>query len=335
MTAAERTFDKDAQRLVVALPPAPAGHRATVIAANPDGQTSLFAQAAPAIYTYENEVVPSVSVTANSSLPAGVEAQVEITGLNTSFADGQVQAGFHSSDAVVRRLWVVSPTRLLANVWIAPGAAAGLLPLTVTAGLNSITTPLGLLVSSPNARQLSLTPASGAPGSIVPVTIRGNLNGAALTATVNDRPVSIAGVNGSSVLIQIPAGLPVGPATLKLTAGAEQSLPIAISVEPPPPNILAAFGTGNTLIDANRPGRTGETIRLMVQGLGDGAITTARVSLSIAGIEHTPSLIVPMGGAGGHEVHFTLLPTVASGMAQTTVAIDGRTSPAYALPIRQ
>lgn len=335
VTAAERSFDRDGQRMMVTLPPAPAGHRATVIAANPDGQTSLFAQAAPAFYTYENEVVPSVSVTANSSLPAGVEALVEITGLNTSFAEGQVQAGFHSSDAVVRRLWVVSPTRLVANVWIAPGAAAGLLPMTVTAGLNSITTPLGLLVSASNARQLSLTPASGSSGSIVPVTIRGSLNGAALAATVNDRPVSIAGVNGNVVLIQIPGGLPVGPATLKLTAGADQSLPIALSVEPPPPNILAAFGTGNALLDANRPGRTGETIRLMVLGLGEGAISTARVSVSVAGIEHTPALIIPMGGAGGHEVHFALLPAVASGIAQTTVMIDGRTSPAYALPIRQ
>ena len=42
--------------------------------------------------------------------------------MNTRFADGQTIVGFGSSDILVRRVWVLSPTRLLANVSVAPTA---------------------------------------------------------------------------------------------------------------------------------------------------------------------------------------------------------------------
>ena len=337
MTAETRSLDEANQRMVISLPNAPLGHRAALVAVNTgERQTSLFAQPTPVTYVYDAAETPAIAVTSGSALPAGVEAQIEITGLNTQFAEGQVQAGFHTSDAVVRRLWVLSPTRLLANVWLAPGVAPGMLPLTVTCGLNTITTQGALQVGAANPRLMSLSPASGASGSIVPVTVNG-LTPGALIATVNDRPAGVVGVNGNVVLIQLPAGLPAGPATVRLISGSEQSLPIAISIEPPPPIIIAAFGNGNVPFDANRPARPGETVRLMVQGLSDKAeVPLARVSLSIAGIEHAPAKIVPLGGAGGHEVHVVLQATVAPGNAQTTVSIDGtRTSSPFALPVRQ
>ena len=337
--ASVRAFDAVAQRLVVTAPPAPVGHRGTVVALNSDGQSSAFSQSTPFTFSFDTDFgaapPPPAALAAATSLPAGVESLVEITGLNTAFAEGQVQAGFHTSDAVVRRLWVVSPTRLLANVWVSPLAAPGLYPLTVTSGLSTLTLPGALQVASANPRQLSITPVAAVAGAIVPVTVNG-YTGGALAATVADRPAAIVGVNGNVVLVQVPAGLPVGPAVLRLTAGADQALPIAISIEAPPPVIIAAFGTGNVLIDANRPARAGETIRLMTQGLSDARdLSTARVTVSIAGIEHSVAQIVPLGGAGGHEVLVSVLPSVAAGVAQTTVTIDGnRTSAMFSLPVR-
>lgn len=341
--ATQRSFD--GQRLVVSVPPAPLGHRGTVIALNSDGQSSAFSQSSPFTFSFDTDfgaslaAAPPATLSANTTLPAGVESLVEITGLNTAFAEGQVQAGFHTSDAVVRRLWVVSPTRLLANVWISPNAAPGLYPLTVVSGLSSLSAPAALQVAAPNARQLSATPVSAPAGATVPVTLNG-FTGGTLTATVNDRPAPIAGVNGNTILVQLPAGLPVGPAILRFATGADQSLPIAISIEPPPPIIIAAFGTGNVLIDNNRPARPLETIRLMTQGLSDAKeIPLTRVVVTIAGQEHPVTRIDTMGGAGGHEVlvqlSSTLPATVPNGLAQTTITIDGRTSAVFNLPVRQ
>jgi len=337
VAAVIRSFEPENQRIIVVLPPAPLAHRATVIAANPDGQTSLFAQSTPVTFFYDVADVPAVAITANGVLPAGVESLVEITGVNTNFVDGQVRAGFHTSDAVVRHLWVLTPTRLLANVWLAPGTTPGLLPLTVTCGLNTITTPGALQVNPANQRVISLSPVAAAAGTVVAVPVSGLAAGAStVTVTVNDRPANVTGVSGNLVLVQVPAGLPVGPAVLRLTAGSETSLPIAISVEPPPPMIIMAFNAGNVLVDAARPARPGDTMRLMVQGLSDQQnLQPSRVTINIAGIEHSAAPpIVPLGGAGGHEVRVTLLPNVPAGVVPVTIAIDGRVSAPFALSVR-
>ena len=115
----------DAEHGTVVPPAGSSGQRATVTVFNPDGQNSMFVEAdAPPTYQYGVADAPAVTF-APATLPAGVEAMVEINGTNTNFADGQTTIGFGSSDVFVRRLWVLSPTHAYANVTVTPQAAVG------------------------------------------------------------------------------------------------------------------------------------------------------------------------------------------------------------------
>src|SRR4029077_3840166 len=103
-------FD-DQGRAVVALPPGLAGSRTVLKAFNPDGQNSMFLQSTlPITYTYAtgDACVASFSP---SSLPAGTESWVEITGSNSNFVDGVTMGGVGSRDVQGRGSWGVGPNK--------------------------------------------------------------------------------------------------------------------------------------------------------------------------------------------------------------------------------
>jgi uncharacterized protein (TIGR03437 family) len=329
VTAAARSFDEAGQRLTVVAPSAWNGHRAAVVALNPDGQSSLFLTGNQPL-TLALEGNEGLFVANPSGLPAGTEAMVEITGVNTSFLDGQISLGFGSSDVVVRRVWVGANNRILANVLVSPSAAAGTTSVTLVSGLQQL--PVSPFTIQPaNSRQLSLSPAGAASGGAATVQLHGPAVSGAVTVTLNDRPVPGAALNGNAVTFAVPAGLAPGPLPLRVTVGNDVSLPILFMVEPPPPQIIAAAAQLGANIDANRPARPGETIVLSVAGLGDAA-SANRILINVGGIEHTPQQVQAVNGF--HQVTFAISPNVPSGIATTTVAVDGRTSAPFALVVR-
>ena len=108
---------------VVVQPPQGAhSQTATVTVFNTDGLNSMLVQSQnPPTYSY-GPSEPVFAAFDPNGLPAGASAMVEVNGVNTRFADGQTIVGFGSSDILVRRVWVLSPTRLLANVSVAATA---------------------------------------------------------------------------------------------------------------------------------------------------------------------------------------------------------------------
>jgi hypothetical protein len=155
-------------RVIVTPPPAPSGYRANVVAVNLDGQDSSFVHGDTApIYVYGNgdslfgiaAAEPAVpTVTANpSSLPAGTDALIEITGVNTNFVNGQTVVGFGSSDIVVKKIWVTSANRLLANVSVSPSAGSITTVLSVTSGLQVVSQPFGFQAQTASNRVVSLS----------------------------------------------------------------------------------------------------------------------------------------------------------------------------------
>ena len=114
VTAQTKSVDEQG-RLVVSLPTAPGGYRSSITAINPDGQSSLFLQA-PIPYTFDGTDNASLSIP-NVTLSAGSEAVIDITGINTNFAEGATTVGFGSTDIFVKRLYVAGPTRLTDTSW--------------------------------------------------------------------------------------------------------------------------------------------------------------------------------------------------------------------------
>lgn len=130
--------------LLVTPPPAPGSYVSTVVALNPDGQSSLFLSATPPTYTYDPAGTPSLIVTP-SSLAPGTNTTVNISGVNTNFIQGQTVVGFGSSDIQVTQVTVLSPTQLTAVV--TTGTPASTLGVNVTTGLEIISQSTGQQVA--------------------------------------------------------------------------------------------------------------------------------------------------------------------------------------------
>ncbi|HUS05058.1 MAG TPA: matrixin family metalloprotease [Bryobacteraceae bacterium] len=356
--AAVKAIDENG-RLTVDLPSAPLGYRAVVAALNSDGQSSLFLQGDnPPVYTYEDQTtlasVLSVPAIANagvsgafagvspSALPAGADAMIDIFGSNINFVDGQVSIGFGSSDIVVRRLWVVSPTHAFANISIAATAQPVVTTMTITSGLQIISQSAGFQIQPLNPRLVTIalqlsaagTGASLVPGTIATLTVANSptpISTNTHSLFLNDRPVPILGVAGSVVTFQVPPGLSSGPAVLRLDAG-ERGLPVIVQIDQAPQILGAANGTNQTL-DTTRPARAGDLVNLIVSGLAEPgtSVASTRVFVKVAGVEVNALQVLALGN--NHQVSF-VLPAVASGSTALSVSVDGRTSPPFHLATR-
>ena len=150
--------------------------------------------------------------------------------------------------------------------------------------------------------------------------------------TVGDRQAAILSANSSQVTFVIPQGLPTGPAALKFTNGAD-TVAIVIQIDPTPPNVQSVAGVDNLTINASRPARPGDVLNVLVSGLANGSVAPdpKHVQVSIAGVNHSPLGILPVGAA--HQVQVVLSPAVVSGQVPLTVSTDGRGSSAYYMPV--
>ena len=185
------SVDEAGEFMMVAPPPGVPNHQAVVTALNSDGQSSLFvdALAVPA-YHYDAAESPLVVLTPNS-LPAGSEAMIEINGINTHFAEGQTVVGFGTSDIAVRRVWVITPTRLMANVRIAPAASPLPVNLTVMTGLEVVGQPGALLVQPENPLAIVANPELVNPVTGLPSVYAGGTAEVTLSNLPENAAVSI------------------------------------------------------------------------------------------------------------------------------------------------
>jgi uncharacterized protein (TIGR03437 family) len=325
-------------RAVVALPPGLGGMRSVITAFNPDGQNSMFLQSSfPITYVYDTGD-PGVATFSPSSLPAGTESWVEITGSNSNFVDGVTMLGVGSSDVQVRRSWVVAPNKIWANVWVAPNAAVTASLASVINGFQVISQPFGIQVQGFNggAPALSSQVVNAIPGQtgILPgaAVILSGSNLSNPTITVGGQAANILNSSPSQVTFQVPAGLAAGPAVLRFSNGVGTAA-VVISIDGGAPGVLNVSSLDNVRIDANRPARPGDVLNVLVSGLaGAGATPDPKlVHVNIAGVDHSPVGITPTGSA--HQVLVVLSPSVGSGQATLTVSMGGRNSQPYYIPV--
>jgi len=333
--ATVRAFDENSGRLTIAPPPGASNQVAHVGAYNSDGQSSQFLQAVQTWnYDFDASAAPQFSTT---SIPAGTESVIEVSG--TGFADGVTSIGFGSPDITVRRVWFVSPNRALVNVAVAPGAAGQSYTVTVLNGLR-LQAQSGLLqVVAPTGRTAWLTTlatglTAGATGSL---QVNGwNLtSAAALQLTINDRVVPVTGVDNGTIQFSVPANIGAGPAVVRLQLGGESALPLAVQISPVPALITSVTAGFGTLIGDSRPARPGELSTMTIVGLPENLAppgSQPRVTMTIAGIEHRPVSVTPLGTS--MNLQFIVLGSVPNGNATVNVTIEGLNVQPYVLPVR-
>ncbi len=344
--AAATLIEATAQGLLVGVPPAAPGHRATLTALNADGQTSMFLQAqTPTVYQYDGAFdTASLSVSPNS-LPAGSESLVEITVNGAALTDGPLALGFGTSDVVVRRSWVVGPNRVLANVSIAAGAAASTLNLTLVSGLRAISQPFAVQVQPQNPRRFYLSPnaanANPAAGGLIPgstiVMQVPNLTplqaAAGLTLNVGGVTASNFSALAGQIAFTLP-NLPAGPAIVRLQSGAD-SAAIVIQVDSSAGNIVS-LTLGSFPLDAQRGIRNGDVLTALLNGFGDlgASIATSRVQVYINGIEQRVSQVTQVSGSTPFQLVLFSVGAVPVGTHTLIIVLDGRPSNPYEVSAR-
>lgn len=336
-------------KLIITPPPAQSGYRGVLAAFNPDGQSSLFIYGndSPS-YTYDTAALAQVSV-APTALPAGVETVLEINGVNTNFETWLPNVGIGSSDVTVRKVSAMSATKAAAVIRVSPSATAGPAALTVTDGLmlNSVaggfqilpgTKPVYVAMSAMggsiiypggNAVLPLMNLTSDRPSSVIAVLT---------DRTGTDRIVQASANGNGTVTVQIPSPFPLGATIVRLTVDGAAALPALIQVEAQPPTILAVQTVVGTMLAASTGARAGDTLQMVVMGLGDGAtaIDTSRLSITSPGlVEHSVvSVAANHALPGTYLVTFSLsTSTPAMSNLPIVISLDGRASASFPLTI--
>jgi len=344
----------DSAGLLVVVPPVGfSGQSAAVVVYNSDGQNSTFLQPAPPTYSISSPGSPSLVFNSQTnSLPAGVSAMIDITGNNTQFVDGQTTLGFGTSDISVKKVWVLSPNHLWANVNVAPNAAPSAYTATVMTGFQLApqsfafqVTPLAAAsVQNRPTIALPISSASGSqssiyPGSLVSVTgsnLTVTTTGGGVTLTLADQPISIVSASPAQILFQVPSSMPVGPAILKVNSGLADAFPVVVEIDSPPVVISSVVSSQNQAVDTGHPGGAGDVVGIVLQNLDPTTVSNpGRVHLLEGGTDLTALAVVPAAGQSGlYEAFFALSPAIASQQVQLVITVDGVASNPVIVAIR-
>jgi hypothetical protein len=230
--------------LNVTPPTGTSGQVSTLTVFNGDGQNSMFLQSGnPQTFTYPAAAQPQILAVTPAALPAGISSMVAVTASNTNFVAGQVSVGFGTSDVLVNNVWVVSPTQIIANVTVPPGAAMGSSETSVISGFQVMSQPFGFQIQPANPALPSIAwPAINAStgGAIYPGTFaaifpaNGTQFQAGMQLTLNGAPAAIQYSSPTQINFAIPSGFPLGPAILTAISGGN-SVSIVVEVDSPPP----------------------------------------------------------------------------------------------------
>ena len=330
--------------LTVMPPPGTANQHATVTVFGADGQNSMFLQSpSPVTYTYGATDPPSVTLSV-SSVPAGASAMVDVNATNTRFVDGLTSLGFGSSDVTVRRIWVLSPTRILANITVSRNAAPGGYSVSVISGFQVASVPLGFQILPANPRapgvslpllhavngQASIYP--GAPASLYGTDLIGQGNA---TVTLNDQPVQAFFASPNQINFVVPPGIPLGPAILKVHNGQEAAPPVVVQIDPAPPAIVALASAAGGALDFSQQPRPGDTVSMIVSGLDPSVAASAnrlKVTLGASEAQIVSVALVP-AQPGNVRIQFTV-PVDVAGPQPLTVSLDGIASAPFLVMVR-
>jgi len=345
--AVETPFNgTDASGTITVIPPnGAAGQVSTITVYGADGQNSMFLQGQnPQTYAYNVSGQPQITNVTYTALPAASSAAVDVFANNVNFVNGQVTVGFGTSDVLVRQLWVMSPTHVVANVEVAPGAAITSSDLSVIAGFQWIDQPSGFQIQAarPGFPDIALpvvnadpTQATVYPGSTA--SIYGtNLTvlGASTTvqATLNGTQVPVLFSAPGQVNVSIPAGFPVGPATLVLNNGTATAFPVDVQIDNLPPSIVAATTPAGVPL-SSVISNSGDLIYVVVSGLDPSVINTSNLQVTVSGVPMTVFQVVPLPN-NQYQIQVYLTQSFAGAQVPLQVWVDGSSSQPVTIAVR-
>jgi len=335
---------------ITVTPPAGAsGQNATVTVFTADSQNSMLVQFAnPITYAYSVANAPQITAVTPSALPAGfnadgTSAMVDVTASNTNFVQGQVTVGFGTSDIGVRRVWVLSPTHLVADVVVANNAALGAWPVNVVSGFQVVEQPAAFQVQTPN---MTLpTPALPVFNAVSYATVLhdadyGSIFGANLDAgstaqvLLNGKPAPVLYASPTQINFQVPAGFPVGPTTLQVNNGSVSALPVYLQIDSTPAVISSAPSTPGGMSNAASSIQTvnpGDVVSVQITNADPGVVSAPnRVAVTLSGVPMAVQGVTSLGG-GVFQIQFAVTQSFGGWQVPLVVLVDG--SPSLSIPV--
>jgi hypothetical protein len=327
----------------VVTPPAGASNQTAVITVyNTDGQNSQFVQSAsPVTYSYGPSAAPSISVITPSAVPAGSEAAIDITSSSFSFIPGKVAVGFGTSDIVVRRIFVLGPNHLVADVSVSSGAALTITDVSVISGFQMAVAPGAFRILPAVSGQPVVVPVlnndlpglTGAyPGAVV--TFYGSnlvAPNTPLTLTIAGQTITPAFSSATQVNLQLPSNLPIGPTLLTLSNGVSNAIPVMVNIDTTPAGISAIQNGTGGYVDIAHPVHGGDLVVVSLTSFSPAPNSV--IQIGVAGSLHNP-LQVTQVGSGTYQVSFLLNTNEALGVSQPLIVyLDGRSSYPATLPV--
>ncbi len=329
----------DNSHLTAVPPPGASNQTAAIIVYNRDGQDSTFTNPTPPTFSYPSSPTPQVTFSPET-LPAGAEAEIDIEGVNTDFVSGMT-VGYGSSDVLVRGVWVLSPTHLLADVEVSPNAPQGTLGATVISGFQIASQAAALAVGAPNPTLPVVDPALvnavWAPSGVFPgstANLSGvNLTGSPATLTIGGQAANILNITATQVTFVVPPSLKPGTAVLKFSNGTTNAYPILVTLFSVPPVITGIENTSDAPVAAANAPQPGNSLTLLVTGLAaaETTINPTTVQVTVGGVTRIAAVVSEVGTTSTYQVQFTLDPSVPTGaQIPVTISINGETSlPVY------
>jgi uncharacterized protein (TIGR03437 family) len=342
---AQETFGGSSSQgtITVMPPPGYSGQNASVIVYNSDGQNSTFYQSQnPPTYSYPVTGTPQITVNPES-LPSGVSSMIDITASNMQFESGQVTVGLGTTDVAVRRVWVLSPTHLVANLVAASNAAIGASEISVISGFqiaqpgsfqlqpgNASTPFVALPIINNSTSQPFLSP--GAVGSIYGTGLAASPNSSVVM--LNGQTVQVLYASPVQVDFVIPSNFPTGLAPLTLNNGTATSPPMELEIDSAQPVIQQVIDSGQLLNSAGGAASPGDTLVATVSSVpASVAGNPNEVQVTLSGVPLPVLEVSPGPQAGAVLVTFVVNQSFGGSTVPVVVTVDGVASVGYTVVV--
>jgi uncharacterized protein (TIGR03437 family) len=320
----------------------------------------MFLQSSnPVVYSYPAANGPQIMGVNPATLAAGANvdgtaSQIDITTANTNFISGQVTLGFGTSDISVRRVWVLSPTHLAADIVVANNATPGPASVNVISGFqvlppadfqilpaNGALPTLALPVY--NAMTYATTLHAGDYASVFGSGLA--LGSGGTVVTMNGVAVPVLYASSTQVNFMVPGGFAYGLATLVVSNGLFATAPVWLQIDGPPP-IMGAGTVTNAMgvaLDANTAANPGDILSVEVSNV-DPSVAGApnRVQVRISGVLMTVLGVsqiaaAPAGQAASNavmQIQFADTQSFGGSQVPLVVSVDGSASAAVTITAR-
>jgi uncharacterized protein (TIGR03437 family) len=329
----------DQQGSLTVLPPAgTSGQTSVVNVFDGDGQNSTFLPGSSGSYTYAASGSAQINSVSLPSVAGPALAMVDVQTSNTSFVEGQVTLGFGTDDVTVKRVFVLGPNHIQANVSVAPGATLGASEVSLIAGFQVMAQP-GAFQTLPaiSGRPLVAGITNGNPSqqTVYPgsaVTLYGtNLTGAQVT--LNDNPVQVTFTSPAQVNFLVPPTFQTGAAVLKVTNGGGSAYPVLMQIDVPPPTIVSVTNASGVPYDAARFASAQDVIDVVVTSLDPTVVNNpSRVVVTMGGLT-IPVTIVSLPN-NQFQLQFVMPQGFGGIPVPLAVVVDGSASQSFMLTVR-